>query len=1140
MSKAKQCPSTNGKKTLPEATPLMREPATGRAHWRSLEEISQTDRFREFAEREFPALASELTGDSRRHFLKVMGASIALAGAGTIPGCRRPDHKILPYTESPEFVIPGRPTFYASTMPLPSGGAEGVLVQTYSGRPTKIEGNPLHPMTRGASSLRAQASVLEVYDPDRLVAPTLRSDGPERRPGTWADFDRVAGQRLAAHEASGGEGLVFVVDQSTSPTRARLRDQIRERFPQAMWVAYEAIDRENEKRGTEIAFGEPKRARLKLGNAMRIVSLDGDFLGGEESNVDVQRGFGASRHVAKWDDEMNRLYVFETGLTATGMTADHRKRLRPSQVTEYAKALAQAVLARTGGAPEALSALSAAEANLEGIEPVWIDAVADDLVEHRGRCVVTAGASQPPAVHALVAAMNEALGAIGATIEYRELPHDAAGFSAESLSDLARAARAGGITTLICLEKNPLFDAPADVREALAEAWPEIEFTATLAHEPNETAAASLWALNSAHWLESWGDAIAWDGTLSPIQPMIKPIFNGRSTIEVLGGLLGGRPADGYELVRETWRDLLRGDFETQWRRALHDGLVAGSGSDGSRRRVRGPQVARAVVALSPRPAGEGLEAVFIADPRVWDGRHANNGWLQEIPDAVTKVTWDNPVLVSPATALKLGLDGWLDRIGEQRAPVARVVVGERAFEAPVWRVPGMADDAVVIPVGGGRRVSGLVGTGAGVDAFAVRPSGADRVRAGVRIEGVGRTMPIACTQDHGVMRSSDNRDDRPILREFDKQAFEKHGREKKLYKGPYKRTGEMNMAKQLGTEAHTPVPESIYQPDQRHDYSTGMQWGMSIDLNSCIGCNVCTIACQAENNIPVVGKTEVNMGREMHWIRVDRYFLSQPAPDEESGFGDDFGAAPMPVACVHCENAPCEAVCPVNATVHSPDGLNVMSYNRCIGTRYCSNNCPYKVRRFNFFDYATKRMTGEKPLGGLLPNEHWIPPRLREDNPELRQMANNPNVTVRERGVMEKCTYCIQRINNARIDYVRLQGLERVPDGALKTACQQACPTEAIVFGDINDPTSKVTAARDSTRTYALLDYLNTKPRTTYEARLRNPNPAIRPPVLEPGKHHGSDHDGGYDEEHARRDPGHIMSLSVLDPGAMTTGGRA
>jgi len=385
-------------------------------------------------------------------------------------------------------------------------------------------------------------------------------------------------------------------------------------------------------------------------------------------------------------------------------------------------------------------------------------------------------------------------------------------------------------------------------------------------------------------------------------------------------------------------------------------------------------------------------------------------------------------------------------------------------------------------------------------------------------------------------MRSFENRDDRPILREFDKQAFEKHGREKKLYKDTYKRTREMNMAQQLGTEGHTPVPETIYQPDQQHDYSTGMQWGMSIDLNQCIGCNVCTIACQAENNIPVVGKVEVNKGREMHWIRVDRYFLGQPAPDEPSGFGQDFGAAPMPVACVHCENAPCEAVCPVNATVHSPDGLNVMSYNRCIGTRYCSNNCPYKVRRFNFFDYATKRVTGEKPLGGLLPNEHWIPPRMREDVPEIVEMGRNPNVTVRERGVMEKCTYCIQRINNARIDYVKLQGLERVPDGLLKTACQQACPTEAIVFGDINDPSSRVTAARDSNRTYALLDYLNTKPRTTYEARLRNPNPAIRPPVLDPGKHHGEAHD----EEHARRDPGHIMSLSVLDPGAMTMGGRA
>jgi MoCo/4Fe-4S cofactor protein with predicted Tat translocation signal len=1143
MSKAKQCPSTIGTKEPAERLPIATEVATGRKHWRSLDELSQTEHFREFAEREFPALASELTGESRRHFLKVMGASLALAGAATIPGCRRPDHKILPYTKQPEDIVPGRPTFYATSMPLPGGGAEGVIAETYGGRPTKLEGNPLHPMTRGASSLRMQASVLDIYDPDRLRTPTKRGDGPQRTPSTWEEFDREAARRLAGHERDGGAGLFFVVDQTASPTRARLRDRMMERFPRATWIAYEALDRDNEKRGTLRAFGSPRRSRLKLADAAVIVSLDSDFLAGEESSIDAQKGFGAGRRVARAGDRMNRLYAFETGLTATGMTADHRLKLRPSQIPQYAAALAQAVLTRRGGSAAILSALGSLEINLDGVDPVWVEAVADDLAAHPGACVVTAGASQPPAVHALVAAMNEALGAIDRTVEYRELPFDSATISADALQRLARAARTGEIRTLICLEKNPLFDAPADLREALATAWPRIEFTATLSHEPTETAAASLWSLNLAHWLEAWGDVTALDGTLSPVQPMIRPIFDGRSTIETLAGLETGEVADGYTLVRETWRERLSGDLEKAWRRALHDGVVAGSAGDARSGAVRPSEVARAVAEIPPAARG-GVEAVFIADPRLWDGRYANNGWLQEIPDSVTKIAWDNPVLMSPETAEKLGLDGWLGRIGEQTAPIARITVGERAFEAPVWLAPGMAEDSIVIQVGGGREVTGLVGTGVGVDAYAVRSSRADRTASGVRVEPTGRTMPIACTQDHGTMRSFDDREARPILREFDKQAYDIHGKEAKLYKGPYKRTREMNLAQELGTEGHTPVPETIYQEDQRHDYSTGMQWGMSIDLNSCIGCNVCTIACQAENNIPVVGKAEVNKGREMHWIRVDRYFISEPRPGEESGPGDQVTAASMPVACVHCENAPCEAVCPVNATIHSPEGLNVMAYNRCIGTRYCSNNCPYKVRRFNFFDYATKRLNGDHPLKGIVQNGHWIPPRLREETPEIQHMERNPHVTVRERGVMEKCTYCIQRINNARIEYVKLQDMERIPDGALQTACQQACPTNAIVFGDINDPESAVTAERGSTRSYALLDYLNTKPRTTYLARLRNPNPAIRPPVLDPREHHGkgehgSDHAGDGDE-HARKEPGHIMSLSVLDPGAMMTGGRA
>jgi len=1157
MSNATQCPSTVGTKTAPESNAIQRD-ASGKAYWRSLDELAGTANFRDFAQREFPALASELTGDSRRHFLKVMGASLALAGAATIPGCRRPDHKILPFSKQPEEIIAGRPTFYASTFATPGGGAEGVLVETFAGRPTKIEGNPLHPASLGKSGVRTQAAVLDLYDPERLQSPATRgTPGGEMAAASWDEFDRAMASIARTHEGDQGAGLYVLADKSTSPTRDRLRDALLERFPRASWLPYEAVDRENEIDGTALAFGAPHRAELKLDTASVIVSLDDDFLAGEGASLNTQRGFANGRRVVTVDDEMNRLYAIESALTPTGMAADHRLALKPSQIAHYAAALAQAVIALRGGSSGLTASLTAHDhaGALSGVERKWIDEVARDLHDHAPRAVVTAGESQPPVVHALAAAMNSALGAVGRTVEYRPLTGDAAVKSSDSMRTLGTAAGRKSINTLLCLERNPLFDATADVRDALLENWDAIATTITLSVGPCETSDASTWSLNAAHWLESWGDARAWDGAISPVQPMIKPLYGGRSSLEVLAGL-AGVSGDAYELVRGTWREsnglFASLGFDKGWRRALHDGVVAGSEQAARAGTINAGAIAAAVSTIPA--ASTGLEATFVADSRLWDGRTANNGWLQELPDAVAKIAWDNPVLMSPKTAENLGLSGWLGRIGEQKAPVVRVVVNGRAVEAPVWPVPGVADDAMVLTMGNGRTSCGRVGDHAGYNAFALRTLGVHRIARGVTIESVGRTMPIACTQDHGTMEGVEGAGDRPMLRELDIQAFYKHGREAELYTGAYGRTRTLNPAQKLGTESHAPALETIYQEDQRHDYSTGQQWGMSIDLNTCIGCNVCTISCQAENNIPVVGKAEVNKGREMHWIRVDRYFIG----DEDHG---GVGAASMPVACVHCENAPCETVCPVNATVHSPDGLNVMAYNRCIGTRYCANNCPYKVRRFNFFDYATKRMGGDNPIRDIVGdnfNEHLVPPRLREENPEVREMVNNPHVTVRERGVMEKCSYCVQRINEARVEYRKLRGEEIIPDGALQTACQQACPTSAIIFGDINDDSSAVSAARGSMRSYALLDYLNTLPRTTYEARLRNPNPAIRPPVLDPFHHgaHGDDHGGGHGDtdhhddagdahggEHStgqRREPGHIMSLSVLPTGTLLTGGRA
>jgi len=1166
MSNATQCPSTVGTKTAPEERPLSRD-AAGRAYWRSLDELAGTARFRDFAEREFPALASELTGDSRRHFLKVMGASLALAGAATIPGCRRPDHKILPFAKLPEEIIEGRPTFYASSYALPGGGAEGVLVETFSGRPTKIEGNPLHPASLGKSSVRAQAEILDLYDPERLQSPATRGTaGGEMVAATWREFDRAMDAMARTHEDDQGAGLYVLAGKTTSPTRDRLRDALLEKYPRASWLPYEAIDRENEIDGTTSALGAPHRAELKLDTASVIVSLDDDFLAGEGASLTSQRGFAAGRKVDTVDDEMNRLYAVESGLSATGMAADHRLALKPSQIAHYAAALAQAVVSRRGGATELTAALSTHEHNgaLSGVESKWIDEVAKDLIAHAPRAVVTVGESQPPVVHALAVAMNSALGAIGRTVEYRPLTGDAAVKSSDSMRTLGTAAARKSIRTLICLERNPVYDAPADVRAALVDNWDNISSVVALSLGHSETSDMATWSLNAAHWLESWGDVRGWDGTISPVQPMIKPLYDGRSSIELLAQL-AGVSGDAYELVRGTWRAsnglFAQLGFDKGWRRALHDGVVSGSASPARVGSLNAGAIAQSVSQIPP--ATNAIEATFVADPSLWDGRNANNGWLQELPDPIAKIAWDNPIFVSPKTAERLGFSGWLGTIGEQKAPVARVIINGRAVEAPVWRVPGMADDAVVITMGNGRSSCGRVGDNEGVNTFALRSLGVHRLARDVTLEKAGRTVPVACTQDHGTMEGVEGAGDRPMLRELDIQAFRKHGREREHYTDAYGRSRELNPAQKLGTESHAPALETIYQEDQRHDYSKRdewdapkQQWGMSIDLNTCIGCNVCTISCQAENNIPVVGKAEVNKGREMHWIRVDRYFIG----DEEHG---GVGAASMPVACVHCENAPCETVCPVNATVHSPSGLNVMAYNRCIGTRYCSNNCPYKVRRFNFFDYATKRMGGDYPLRDVLGddfNEHMIPPRLREVNPEVKKMGNNPHVTVRERGVMEKCSYCIQRINEARVEYRKLRKDEIIPDGSFQTACQQACPTNAIVFGDINDHSSNVYAARNSMRSYALLDYLNTLPRTTYQARLRNPNPAIRQPVLDPFHHgedghhaHGEPHaDDGHNTDHStdahggghstgpKREPGHIMSLSVLPAGTLLTGGRA
>ncbi|MEX2218389.1 MAG: TAT-variant-translocated molybdopterin oxidoreductase [Phycisphaerales bacterium] len=1263
MSAHDQCPSSvkkgkPGKAALAaEARRLSRVSggASAAPAWRSLEEVADTPEFRDLVEREFPAGASELLEPAtRRTFLQIMGASIALAGAATIPGCRRPDHKIMPYAaQVPEQVIPGKRLYYATSMSLPGGGAEGLLVETHEGRPTKVEGNPLHPTNRGKSGVWAQASVLSLYDPDRLKYPSFLLKGETaRRPATWDDFKAWSKEHFEHYDRAQGQGLALLVDKKSSPSRDAMRDRLLKRFPRAMWVPYDAADSETPAAGSAIAFGAPVREQLSLVEAGRIkakviVSLDRDFLDqADPANLIHQREWAATRRVLTTQDEMSRLYVVESGMSNTGACADHRLRLAPSRIEAFAVMLARAVAHKTQGASwgplQNLLAGMQAPAGAD-IPPQWAEAVAEDLVLAKhyqdgkpagtgtyraGETLLVAGPTLSPAIHALVHAMNAALGNIGKTVSYLPMSPELAAPSARGLAQLAQAMDSGAVTTLVCLNTNPVYDAPADL--GFAQKLAKVT-SICLSTPATETAAASGWSLNGACELEAWGDTMSWDGAIAPIQPMIAPIYDpARSDLELLAiiadpnaAILGGdaaatapagspaavaQPAaaqgatqaprttprvdDGYTIVRQAWRAMMGGGtgeagFEKAWKRALHDGLSPIPPQQPEARQVNLDAVADAISRLQfgAPPSAAALEAVF-APGMVYDGRFANNGWLQELPQPGTRVVWDNPALVSPATARALGVlpDNWSDTRTSQMytrkfpsGQRATITVGGRTLEMAVWILPGMADHTVILPLGYGRQIAGRVGDGVGFNTYLLRDSQTGLTARGVTAARADGEYPVSSTQAHWTLEGRTT-----ISRAVDLLAWQKHGDPAKNPTEPpadplygHKADLPINFAEKVGGGelSHTPPNVSIYPhpftgtrtgipAGAAMPFSKGPQWGMSIDLSTCTGCGACTIACQAENNIPIVGKKEVAKNREMHWIRVDRYFT-----------GDDLNEPAailhQPVPCMQCENAPCETVCPVNATVHGPEGLNYQAYNRCIGTRYCENNCPYKVRRFNFFDYGVKKFNGDyvgkEALESVLPdrggitgsgrhnklNPNLIPPRLREKLSEIEKMQKNPDVTVRSRGVMEKCTYCIQRLNEARIE-MKLHDLNVMPDGFVQTACQQACPTDAIVFGDRLDAASnggtgsRVRQMQESQRTYQLLGYLNTRPRTTYMVRVANPNPALRRPEEDPFGHHGvhGHEGGGHDDqghsaidrstfirEQARGalDKGYALSLRVL-----------
>jgi MoCo/4Fe-4S cofactor protein with predicted Tat translocation signal len=980
----------------------------GKKYWRSLNELEKSPEFSELLHREFPQGASELTNPvTRRNFLTIMGASIALAG---VTGCRKPVEKIIPYVIQPEEVVPGMAQYYATTMPF-GNSAYGLLVESHEGRPTKIEGNKQHPSSLGGTNPFIQASILGLFDPDRSQR-VLHN----RVESSWDDFVTAWRMLHVGFFARQGEGLAVLCEAFSSPTLARLKAEFVRQFPRAVWVTYESVSDENIYGGIRIATGKTLRPIYAYDKAEVIVSLDADFLFGESENVAAAKGFADGRRISSEHDSMNRLYVAESVYSVTGTMADHRLRLTSSQVAPFAAGLV-VELQRQGLAipiSDQLGVFGRIDFDRE-----WLTIAASDLIAARGKCIVVAGRRQPPIVHALVFAINQALGNVNATISYNEFV-DAEFPSRIALTDLSKKMLAGQVDTLVMIGGNVVYNAPTDCD--FAGALSKVENTIQLSQYINETSHSVSWHLPEAHYLEYWGDARAADGTVSMIQPLILPLFGGHSPIELLQLLANGRDARGYDIVRQTWSKILTGNFEKEWQRVLHDGRLAKSSiptvtpllDEGAIAK----QCSAGMLKKNTSPFGT-VEIVFQPSPAMFDGRYANNGWLQETPDPITKITWDNVAAISPATARELGI-----RNGE----IVRMSHKGRSLEIAAWLVPGQPDGMITLELGYGRNVSGRVGNGIGFDVGPLRTLEGSDFIVGVAVTTTGRTYPISCAQDHGSMEG------RPLVREATLEEYRK----------------EPKFAQEM--VEHPPL-KSLW---DEHDYSQGYQWGLTVDLNTCIGCGACTLACQSENNIPIVGKTQVAKGREMNWIRVDRYF---------SGEADDAQVMHQPVMCQHCENAPCEQVCPVAATVHDKEGLNLMVYNRCIGTRYCSNNCPYKVRRFNFFNYT-------------------------KDTPEIVKMAMNPDVTVRSRGVMEKCTFCIQRINRGK-NAAKLENRE-VRDGEIVTACQQACPTHAIVFGNINDPASRVSIAKHQNRNYELLAELNTKPRLSYLARIRNPHPKL------------------------------------------------
>ncbi|HAC08426.1 MAG TPA: molybdopterin oxidoreductase, partial [Phycisphaerales bacterium] len=1032
--------SLNQGEERPEATGCERDdvPAAParRAYWRSLDDLQDTEDFRAWMHREFPSDADLLAGEDRRQFMKVMGASFALAGLG-VAACRRiPESHIVPYSARPAGRVPGNPVYFASACER-GGVAKGVLIKSIDGRPIKLEGNPDHATSVGACDSITQSGILEAYDPHR--SRSVHRDG---EPSDASAFTTWSDQRFGIElRKSGGAGLAILAEATGSPSMDRMRADFVAAFPKATWHEWEPITGDAERAGTELAFGASYRAHPMLDEADVVVCLDADLLSTHPNANRLARDWASTRRLDAADpadQQLSRVYAVEGVLSITGMNADDRMAVRNGDVAAVAASIALGLGVSMNGLEDL-----AGTATFEGRNAEILAAMIRDLKANPGKSVVTAGGGQPAAVHAMAAAINDALGNTGKTVTYTA---DSAPSRTASIRSLADSLGAGTVETLVVIGGNPVYDAPADLD--FATAMGRAKETVHLSLRANATSAVSTWHLPRTHFLESWGDVRGYDGTVSVVQPTIQPMMpleqKGWSPIELLAQLSGAEPKEGYSIVRatESARSRTTGTtFESHWREILDAGMIADTAWPIATPSLDAGRVAGGVSSLAAarsKVAADDLELVFTTDARVYDGRFANLGWLQELPDAVTKITWDNALLISPSLYKARGL---------KTGDVVSVKVDGREIEAAVFPVPGMAANTLAIALGWGQGAdAGPIAENAGFDAYPVRTTTASWIADGATMSSTGGTYAFAQTQDHGAMDAlipavplGGIQERLPTLvRETNLEDYRTH---------PDFAKHRVHVAHRLSLWEETNLDGAKF------------RWAMSVDLNTCTGCGSCVTACQAENNIPIVGKDQIARGREMHWIRIDRYFKGDDPSAPEAVFV-------QPVTCMQCENAPCEQVCPVAATVHDKDGLNVMVYNRCIGTRYCGNNCPVKVRRFNYFHY-TKYM--DKP-------EH-----------KRLQLAQNPNVTVRSRGVMEKCTYCMQRISEARIT-ARNED-RKIRDGEVITACQAACASGAINFGDLTDPESKVSKKQALGRDYSMLAELNIRPRTQYLARIENPN---------------------------------------------------